>query len=310
MSSWKRVLTTDDLSAVSDTNLATSDLSQTVQDRVYTLDSNADGSSLIFEGDCQGNDENLLRIVADANSALQTKSYVYSPSLRIGSFALTGAQDSNGYSLPQHNDNIGSGEIMVSDNFGVTDGAMSFKTFGEYLNPTYGVGLASTTNLDAGGVAYSNDSYLIYDATVNGFKHINVSELRAPMLYHFGSTATGQTVTMRGVNGVQHNVTTNGVTAVKAMNLASLSYSVKKTASGSGTAKFEIYRNGTKYMETGTVVDSDAGVNTFIHGTYFFTGSSGFTQPKIFASGDWFAVRIVKDGTCNTGAHQVTLRFV
>ena len=312
MSSWKRVLTTDDLDSVTNTNLATSNLSQTSSTRTYTLPLNISGSNLIFEGNCNGSDENLLRIVADANSASQGNSYVYSPSFRIGSFSLTGAQNSNGYSLPQYSSAVGAGEIMVSSNFGSSTGSVSFKTFGAVLDPATGAGLSSNSYLSANSVSYGSDSYLIYDQTGSGgLRHIRPYELRAPQLFHFGSTATGQTVTMRGVNGVVHDVTNNGVTIPKAMTLASLSFSLKKTDSGTGTGKFEIWRNGSKYMETSTVVNgAELSNNEYVHSATQFTANSGLQSPKVFAEGDFVAVRIVKSGTCGTGAHQVTLRFI
>lgn len=303
--------TINSLFGVTGDNLSVVDLTQDDQDRFYYLPDNDAGSSLNFVGTVDGTQERMLKIEADGNSASADDSYVYVNNLRVGSFSLSGDPGENGYAFPPHSSNIGSGEILVSDDFDEDVGSMSFKTFGEYLNPAYGVGLASTSPLTSTSANYANDSYLIFDGSVNGFKHIKLTELRAPQLYHFGSTASGQTVTMRGVNGVQHNKDTNGVTVVKAMNLASLSYSVKKTDTGTGTAKFEIYRNGAKYMETPAVVNGTETLNNeFVHGVYNFTASTGFQQPKVFAPGDWFAVRKVATGTCGTGAHQVTLKFV
>ncbi len=291
-------------------NLATNDITQTDSDRSYFLPANTGGSALRFAGNVNSSTENMIQVECDSNSASNLNSYVHLKNPRIGALGKSGNPGVSGYGLPPQSDSVNAGEILVTNNFSSDEGEMTFKTFGEYLDPSSGPGLASTSKLSAGSVSYSNDSYLIYDASSSGFKHVEIKELRAPQLFHLGSTASGQTVTMRGVNGVQHNVTSNGVTIPKAMALASLSFSLKKTDNGTGTAKFEIWRNGSKYMETTSVVNGvEATQNEWVHGNTHFTGS-GYQSPKTFGEGDWFAVRIVKSGTCGTGAHQVTLRFI
>ena len=306
------IRTIDDVVGGVDDNLATSDLTQADNDRSYFLPASAGGSALRFAGTVAGDVENMIQVECNSNSASNLDSYVHLKNPRIGALGNSGNPGVSGYGLPPQSDSVGAGEILVTNNFSSDEGEMTFQTFGEVLDPATGSGLYSTSYLTAGSVSYGSDSYLIYDQTgAGGLRHIRPYELRAPQLFHFGSTASGQTVTMRGVNGVQHNVTSNGVTIPKAMALASLSFSLKKTDNGTGTAKFEIWRNGSKYMETSSVVNGvEATQNEWVHGNTHFTASSGYQSPKVFAEGDWFAIRIVKSGTCGTGAHQVTLRFV
>ena len=57
MSTWKRVLTTDDLDSVTDTTLGTTNVTQTDQFRTYTLQSNVNGGFLQFAGNVGGNYE-------------------------------------------------------------------------------------------------------------------------------------------------------------------------------------------------------------------------------------------------------------
>lgn len=306
------IRTIDDVVGGIGDNLASSDLTQGDTDRSYFLPASTGGSALRFAGTVNNNVENMIQVECDSNSASNLNSYVHLKNPRIGTLGKSGNPGVSGYGLPPQSNSVNAGEILVTNNFSSDEGEMTFKTFGEVLDPDTGDGLYSNSYLTAGSVAYGDDSYLIYDQTGSGgLRHIRPTELRAPQLFHFGSTSSGQTVTMKGVNGVQHNVTSNGVTIPKAMTLASLSFSIKKTDNGTGTAKFEIWRNGSKYMETTSVVNGvQATQNEWVHGNTHFTASSGYQSPKIFAEGDWFAVRIVKTGTCGTGAHQVTLRFV
>jgi hypothetical protein len=305
------IRTIDDVVGGVDDNLASSDLTQGDTDRSYFLPESTGGSALRFAGTVDGTVENMIQVECDSNSASNLNSYVHLKNPRIGTLGNSGNPGVSGYGLPPQSNSVGAGEILVTNNFSSDEGEMTFKTFGEVLDPATGDGLYSTSYLSAGSVSYDDDSYLIYDQTGSGgLRHIRPYELRAPQLFHFGSTASGQTVTMRGVNGVQHNVTSNGVTIPKAMTLASLSFSLKKTDNGTGTAKFEIWRNGSKYMETTSQLNgAETTLNEWAHGNTHFNGN-GYQSPKIFGEGDWVAVRIVKTGTCGTGAHQVTLRFV
>ena len=100
MSTWKRVLTTDDLDSVQDTTLGTTNVTQISQYRTYTLQTNTAGSFLQFRGEVDGSTENLLVIRADSNSSSTQNSYVYTPRLRLGNMGhghliVCGVQDAN-----------------------------------------------------------------------------------------------------------------------------------------------------------------------------------------------------------------------
>jgi hypothetical protein len=322
MSSWKRVLTTDDLESVTDTNLGISNLSQSSVSRTYTLPSNSSGSSLIFQGTVNSITENLLRIVADSNSSLQSNSYAYSPSLRIGSFSLTGAQNSNGYSLPQHTSAVGEGEIMVSDNFGSTSGEMSFKSFDEWVGSPYSSspsGLSNDSMLSQSTPNPSYDSVLVFDASQGangGFAHQHLKDFRAPVFLTFGRNDTANqsatTVTMRGVNGVPHDIDGSlGFVATRYMTLMAASMNFLKTTSGTGSRRVNIYKNGTLVCVT-NYFGSSTSQNETVSASYTFDPGavSSLQRPENFIPGDVISVAMVRSGTISTNRHSVVLEFV
>lgn len=322
MSSWKRVLTTDDLDSVTDTNLATSNLTQTSSFRTYTLPSSNSGSSLIFRGDVDGNQENLLRIVADANSTSQENSYVYFSSLRIGSFSLSGTQASNGYSLPQHSSSVGEGEIMVSNNFGSNDGSVSFKTFDEWVGSPFSSspsGLGSTSMLSQSTPNPSFDSVLVFDSSqgANGvFAHQHLKDFRAPVFLSFGrndsNAQSGLNIEMRGVNGVPHNIDGSlGFVATRHMTLMAASVNFLKTTSGSGSRRVQIYKNGSLKCVTDYFGSSTA-QNETVSGAFTFdpSNASSLKQPENFVPGDVISVSLSRISTISTNRHSVVLEFV
>lgn len=322
MSSWKRVLTTDDLDAVSDTNLGSSNLSQTSTTRTYTLPDSTAGSNLIFEGNCGGNDENLLRIVADSNGASQSNSYVYSPSLRIGSFSLTGSQAANGYSLPQHSSSVGEGEIMVSSDFGSSNGSVSFKTFDEWVGSPLVAspsGLSSNTMLSQATPNPTYDSVLVCDysaGSAGAFRHQRLKDFRAPVFLSFGrndgSDQASTTVTMRGVNGVPHEIDGSvGFVATRYMTLMAASVNFIKTTNTSGSRRIQVYKNGTLVCVT-DYYGAGAGQDDSVSESYTFQvgAPNSLNRPEDFDPGDVISVALVKTGSLGTNKHSVVLEFV
>lgn len=211
MSTWKRVLTTDDTDSISDTNLATNDLAQSSSARSYTLPTSSVSSSLQFKGNVDGNTETMLRIECDSDQAEPTQSYVYTPRLTIGNYSLSGAGGANGYAMPQFASAVNEGEVMVSDNFDTNSGEMSFKTFDEWMNCNpQGPGFQGSVEFQPNGCQPRADYMLAWDDTVDQYQPIKLSELQKVMgyrtAYNFGRsgqvTANGA-VTMRTANGAE-----------------------------------------------------------------------------------------------------------
>lgn len=209
MSTWKRVLTTDDTASISNTNLATDNLAQNATTRYYTLPTSSVTSSLQFRGNVDGNTETMLRIECDSDQAEPTQSYVYTPRLTIGNYSLSGGAEANGYALPQFDSTVNQGEVMVSDDFDVNSGEMSFKTFDEWMNCSpQGPGFQGSGNFNPYGCQPRVDYMLVWDGTVSQYKPIKLSEFQKIMGYrtafNFGRsgqvTANGA-VNMRTANG-------------------------------------------------------------------------------------------------------------
>lgn len=291
-------------------NLATDDITQSDANRNYSLNQNTPTSSLAFKGSINGTNRTMLRVQCDGEGIDAADNYVFLRRARFGNGTITGAPGNSGYGLPNHSSTVGAGELLVSDDFSSGSGQLEFQTFGEYLDPDSGTGLADNDNLDQIDVDVIDDSMLVYHDGDNGLRHISVKDLRAPILYHFGnSSEAGGDITMRGVNGVQHDVTTNGVVAASFMNLVSISYSIKKV-SGTGSAKIQIWKNGSLYMEAAGVITASDSSGDYVQNVKNFASLSGLSSPKLFDAGSWFAVKLVKSGTLTTDDHQITLRFV
>lgn len=209
MSTWKRVLTTDDTSSFSNTNLATNNLAQESNTRTYTLPTSTVSASLSFNGNVGGNSETMLRVECDSNQADPTQSYVYTPRFTIGNYSLSGAANYNGYSMPQFDGAVAEGELMVSDNFGSYTGNMSFKTFDEWMNANpQGPGFQGSGDFSASGCQPRSDYMLAWDATVDQYQPIKISELQKAIGYRTafnfgrsGQVSANGAVNMRTANG-------------------------------------------------------------------------------------------------------------
>jgi hypothetical protein len=222
MSTWKRVLTTDDTASISNTNLATNDLAQNATTRTYTLPTSSVSSSLQFKGNVDGNTETMLRIECDSDQAEPTQSYVYTPRLTIGNYSLSGSGSANGYSMPQFDPNVNQGEVMVSDNFDTNSGEMSFKTFDEWMNCNpQGPGFQGSGDFQPNGCQPRADYMLAWDDTVDQYQPIKLSELQKVMgyrtAYNFGRS--GMPKMKMGVHKSRSGgLTTKGVAAYRRAN--------------------------------------------------------------------------------------------
>ncbi len=192
MSTWKRVLTTDDLDSVQDTTLGTTNVTQISQYRTYTLQTNTAGSFLQFRGEVDGSTENLLVIRADSNSSSTQNSYVYTPRLRLGNMSLTGTSSSVGYKMPDFVSSQGEGKIFVSGSFDSNSGDVEFKSFDEWVGSPFngspsGLGFEDMLPQDVPNPSY--DSVLVFDTSqgANGaFAHQHLKDFRAPVFLTFG----------------------------------------------------------------------------------------------------------------------------
>lgn len=215
MSTWKRVLTTDDVDNITDTNLASSDLDQSDNFRTYTLPTYASGSSLTFSGNVSGNTENLLKIVADSNSANRLYSYVYTPRLTIGNYSLSGNQGANGYSLPQFSSSLSQGKIMVTNAFSTDDGEVLFKSVEEWLGPS-GSAYSYQGNPELSTLSDS-DKVPVYDQSAEKFGYTRIDTLtsalsiRSYLAMGLNASIQANPTSTPNINGEDWLTTVNGV---------------------------------------------------------------------------------------------------
>lgn len=322
MSTWKRVLTTDDLDSVTDTTLGTTNVTQNSQYRTYTLQENTSSSYLQFRGVVSGSTENLLVLRADSNSSSTQNSYVYTPRLRLGNMSLTGTSTSVGYKMPDFVSSQSQGKIFVSGSFDSNSGDVNFSSFDEWVGSPFSSspsGLSYNTMLPQSTPNPSYDSVLVYDASqgANGaFAHQHLKDFRAPVFLTFGrndgSAQSGSIVTMRGVNGVPHTTDgTLGFVATRHMTLMAASMNFLKTTSGSGSRRVNIYKNGTLVCITNSFGTGTA-QNGTVSASFTFDPSlpSALQDPEDFSPGDVISVAMERSGTISTNRHSVVLEFV
>ena len=206
MSTWKRILTTDDTDSVSDTNLASHDLIQLTNARTYKINQNDAGAHLKFQGTVGGNLENMFRIECDGNSDAANASYVYTPRLRIGNYTTNGTISRPGYGLPQFNASDGDGKLLVtSDSWQTYQGETEFMTLGDIMAPEASSMGANITNPQSD--VTEADSVLIYDNSASKFRHVAVNLFPKTFYLQTGrdQELSGGTWYMRGIDGILLN---------------------------------------------------------------------------------------------------------
>ena len=252
MSTWKRILTTDDTDSVSNTNLASHDLTQISNARTYQITQNNAGAHLKFQGTVGGNLENMFRIECDGNSDAAASSYVYTPRLRIGNYTTTGATSRPGYGLPQFNSSDGDGKLLVtSDSWGTYVGETEFKTLGDIMAPEASSMGSNISNPQS--EVTEDDSVLIYDESVSKFRHVAVNLFPKTFYLQTGrnipageSDLPHGTWYMKGVDGVLLNPS-NGHGLVCPTNgyITEIFAAFEKVDGGSShERRVNIYRNG------------------------------------------------------------------
>jgi hypothetical protein len=305
MASWKKILTTDDIDDISNSDLGSNNLTQSDGTRTYDIGSN---DYLIFRGDSLAFGANQNMITLDtANHQVWLEGV---GGVRVGRVAAD-----QYYQLPQGN-TCGNNKFLV----GVDAAAAEFRTPSQLFNPDGSVfsGFMNWTDTDLETDA-ATDSVLVYDASTQKIKHVVLSVLPVRVMYHFGlnsSVGTGETF-LKGVNGVQHS-TSIGFVATRKLRLVGASFGWWKENTGSTHRKqLRIYRNGTLVCTT-TAFGGGASVLSFVTQYENDQTDTGVGSPQDFSGAIVFeAGDVISTSSYTANAYsgsgnslQATLEFV
>lgn len=305
MASWKKVLTTDDIDTINNSDLGSDDLTQSDGTRTYDI---GDNDYLIFRGyqPLLETDMNMLTISAsDQQIWLEALGGV-----RIGPVA-----SSQYYQLPAGN-TCGNNKFLV----GTSTSGTEFKTGSQLFNPDGSV-FGGFMNWDGTDLETDSatDSVPVYDASTQTIKHVVLSLLPVRVMYHFGlnsSVGTGNTF-LKGVNGVQHS-TSIGFVATRKLRLVGASFGWWKENTGSSHRKqLRIYKNGTQVCATSTFGGA-ASVLSFVTQYENAQTDSGvgsaqdFSGSIVFEAGDVISVSSFSSSSYAGSGNslQATLEFV
>lgn len=284
MASWKRVLTTDD---VSNTNLGSSDLAPTASGntflRKFTLPAATTLSALQFEGYMQYNSVNdtlrpMLRIETDSNSSLVSQNYVYVSSLALGSIsssqALDGTTSKRGYTMPQFNEDHEGNKILISSaNWTSVAGSVEFATASTLLGPS-SAATGSTITTGTFPSSSNQDTLLFYDNSASEIKHIEVGVLKDFVLQTGRNESLGNSgpYYMKGINGVLLSPTNgHGLVVPYDCYLTRVFGAFEKVSGTSQARRINIYKNNSLFAYT-----AGFGGGTAVGG-YAKTFTSAFT---------------------------------
>lgn len=283
MSSWKRVLTSDDITSINNTNLGSNDLSQTDLDRTYDMGTT---TSLTFEGysNIFNSTKPLLKLDRQ-NHVLQLEAI---GGVKIGPVNLGG---NNHYSLP-----LGSTCAFNKFLVGFSATESVFKTPNDLFGPSGSV-FGGFLNWDGDELAVNAfaDSVIVYDGSGGEFSHVPITLLPTRVMYHFGYNASVGTGTqyLKGVNGVQHSATV-GFVATRNLRLLGCSLGYTKSSGGSHRKRLRIYRNGTQVAQTDDF-GASAPIGSFVTGTtnsITALVSTEFNGSVLFEPGDVISVAL------------------
>jgi len=242
MASWKKVLTSDD---VTNLNLGNTDLTMSDVDvRKFTIGTQGESSRILrFDGDyvttavnlplleLQRDDSGLHRVFAGAVNGLF-----------IG---MSNASSGDKWKLPSYN-TCGAGKVIV----GTGDEESQFYTLDEWLDPDYsGGGFSHSTDFDASGSQPRSDKVLIWDDSDSKYRPASLQELSKalgrPYTFTYGrgqSVATSGTVAMRTTNGAEG---TGYVTPYNS-RITGVTYAGRFfNTDGTGTVKVQLKIDGT-----------------------------------------------------------------
>lgn len=318
MASWKRVLTTDD---VSNTNLGSSDLAPTASGntflRKFTLPAATTLSALQFEGYMQYNSVNdtlrpMLRIETDSNSSLVSQNYVYVSSLALGSIsssqALDGTTSKRGYTMPQFNEDHEGNKILVSSaNWTSTSGAVNFMTASDLLAPT---SAATGTTIARGSFPSVNsaDTLLLYDDSTSEIKHVKLGVLRDFVLQTGRNESLGNSgpYYMKGINGVLMSPTNgHGLVVPEDCYLTKVFGAFEKVSGTSQARRINIYKNNSLFAYTagfggGTAVGGYAKITT---STFYLQSNGSEVNQLIFNGGDLVTFGFYTTNSTGSASH-------
>jgi len=275
MSTWKKVLTSDDLSTGSGSNLSTSNLDQEDNSRSYKIRTLGADPDRILEfnsvfGPSDASVIPLLQLNAEVNSH-----EVYLSAFHGIYIGLNGGSK---YKLPDAT-TCSAGKFMV----GSTTTTSVFDTVDEVLKPG-GSGLFHPEN-DAVNVGDDvpirlvDDSVLLYDDSESKFVHVTVSQLvaagsklRTTLIFSREGEANGNFY-LNGMSNIAHSADF-GYTVPRKCRVAGGSLSYIKSASGTegGGKRVKVVKNG-----------ADTGTASFPFGTDY-SGQGVAVGDPVFAS--------------------------
>lgn len=314
MSTWKQVLTTDDLSTGSGSNLSTSNLDQEDNSRSYKIRTLGTDPDRLLEfnsvfGASDGAVIPLLQLDANVNSHA-----VY---LSAAHGIYVGINGGTRYQLPLA-DTCSAGKFMV----GSTGTTSVFDTVDQVLKPG-GSGLFHPEN-DAVNVGDDvvidevRDSVLLYNKGENKFVHVTAEQLAAASAVKrttllFGLTGSDNgSFFLKGVNGVQHTATL-GFVAPRNCKIVGGSLCYTKTAGSSSystTKRIVVFVDASATLPFGTgYVGAGFNAGAVITKAY---DESDIANTVNITKGDVVSVQIQTasaSGTNNSQLHQVVLEL-
>jgi len=314
MSTWKKVLTTDDLSTGSGSNLGTSNLDQSDNSRSYKIRTlGSDPDRLLEFTSVFGSSDSAVIPLLQLNAVALTHEVYLSAAHGV----YIGVNGSTRYKLPLAN-TCSAGKFMV----GSSTTTSVFDTVDQVLKPG-GSGLFHPEN-DAVNVGEDvvidevRDSVLLYNKSESKFVHVTAEQLaaassvkRTTLLFGL-TTASNGSFFLKGVNGVQHTATL-GFVAPRNCTIVGGSLCYIKPAGSSGFATSKRIR---VFVDSSATLPFGAGYV----GAGFNAGSvitkaydeSDISTVVNIAKGDVVSVEIQTasaSGTNNSQLHQVVLEL-
>lgn len=307
MASWKKVLTTDDLGEINNTNLGSHDLSQSDNTRIYEIGDTKD--YLIFK---------------NPDLALPNLLVLDNTTYRVKLEAMNGVQigpsiSGSNYLLPIGN-TCGNKKFLVGTS---TEGS-EFKLWKDLFGPSGSItgGFVNwTTDDDDNPILDTDaatDTILVYNYSDEEFRHAPMTLIPTRVMYHFGlnsSVGTGETF-LKGVNGVQHSADI-GFVATRFLRLVGASFGWWKEDNGGGHRKqLRIYKNGSLVCST-TTFGGASPVLSFLtqyenQQTDVPQSGQDFSGAITFSPGDVISVSSFTSGAYSGSGNslQATLEFV
>jgi len=323
MSTWKRVLTTDDLGDVENTDLAISDLSQSPAGitRNYTLSSDvSETCALQFVGEAVVGSHPLLQMKQDAGTHtlnLSALHGVYIGDNVYGQWRLPGQASCAAKTFLVGTSTTSSTFDSFEDLMGQGGSSLSHSNTGDFISYDANTGTISDT-LDASPIV---DSVLVFDASdgSNGkFAHTLIRNIPTRVTYHFGRNEQkgNGTYYLKGVNGVEHDGQV-GFVATRKLYLVGLSLGFFKVSSSSQDKhrrRLQVYKNGSQVYASGYTTINAGTNNTFVTLAEHEKVDSDLSGAVSFDPGDVISVAVFNPSSSSYSGvgrqFQATLEFI